>query len=78
MDNFYEMLGKIKNREDFTEFMRHYISATEDGALRHYLDSLTAWAQDMEGYYKNAEKDVPQDINWDFIATLLYACSIYE
>ena len=33
---------------------------------------------EMIGKIKNMEKEVPVDINWDFIATLLYAGSIYE
>ncbi len=78
MDYPVEMLGKIKSREDFIEFMQLYISSTHDSAVRDYLDSLTAWAEDMDGYYNNIGKKVPTDINWDFIATLLYAGSIYE
>lgn len=35
-------------------------------------------AEDMDGYYSNIGKGVPTDINWNFIATLLYAGSIYE
>ena len=78
MGNYYEMLGKIKNRENFIEFMHCYISDTEDTSVRCYLESLTAWADDMEGYYKNSGIEMPEGINWDFIATLLYAGSIYE
>ena len=61
MDKHIEMLGSIRSREDFIEFMR--------------LFTPTA---DMDGYYKNLGKQMPEDINWDFIATLLYAGSVYE
>ena len=78
MDNPIEILGKIKSREDFIGFIRLYIPMIRDLSVRDYLDSLTAWAEDMDGYYSNIGKEVPKDINWDFIATLLYAGSIYE
>ena len=78
MDKHIEMLGKIRSREDFLEFMSSYITTIQDANLKYYLEALTAWAADMDGYYNNSEKEVPTDINWDFIATLLYSGSIYE
>ena len=78
MDEHIEMLGKIKSREEFIKFMQFYIAATNDAPVRDYLDALTSWVEDMDGYYNNIGKEVPKDINWDFIATLLYAGSIYE
>ncbi|WP_303820879.1 hypothetical protein [Ruminococcus flavefaciens] len=78
MDKHIEMLGKIKSREDFINFMHLFIQTAPDSSVRSYLDALTAWAEDMDGYYNNFRKEVPKDINWDFIATLLYSGSIYE
>ncbi len=78
MDRHIEMIGKIKNRDDFIKFMRLFAPKTQDESVRDYLEKLTSWSEDMDGYYKNMEKEVPVDINWDFIATLLYAGSIYE
>ena len=78
MDKHTEMLGKIKSREDFLEFMSFFITATQDVSLKNYVEALAAWAADMDGYYNNCGKEVPTDINWDFIATLLYTGSIYE
>ena len=78
MDKYIEMLGKIKNKEDFIEFMRLYIPTTNNPSVRDFLDSLAAWVEDMDGYYNNIGKEIPMNINWDFVATLLYAGSIYE
>ena len=78
MDKHIEMIGKIKNRDDFIKFMRLFTPTTQDESVRDYLEKLTAWAGDMDGYYKNIEREVPPNINWGFIATLLYAGSIYE
>lgn len=78
MEEHIGMLGHIKNKDDFLEFMQLFLPNVQDSSVRGYLEALTAWADDMEGYYKNAGKPVPENISWDFIATLLYAGSIYE
>ena len=78
MDKHIDMLGKIKSREDFLEFMDSFKSSIDDETLKDYMDSLAAWTESMDGYYHNTGKDMPKDINWDFIATSLYAGSIYE
>ncbi|MCR5541872.1 MAG: hypothetical protein K6F71_13780 [Ruminococcus sp.] len=78
MAGYSEMLGSIKTREDFLRFMELFMADIEDEGVRDYLGSLTAWAHDMDGYYSNTGKEKPKDINWDFIATLLYTGSIYE
>lgn len=73
-----EMLGNIRSKEEFIEFMQLFAATAPDVSVRDYLEALTAWVEDMDGYYKNSGKEKPADINWDFIATLLYAGSIYE
>ncbi|HAG13795.1 MAG TPA: hypothetical protein DCG49_08040 [Ruminococcus sp.] len=78
MDQHIEMLGKIKSKDDFIVFMRLFAPTADDPSVKCYLESLTAWAADMDGYYRNTGKEIPADINWDFIASLLYAGSIYE
>ncbi|MBR6580542.1 MAG: hypothetical protein IKK66_04520 [Ruminococcus sp.] len=78
MDNHIKMLGNIKCKEDFTKFMQLFISTVEDSSINYYLEAVAAWAEDMDGYYKNSGEQMPENINWDFIATLLYAGSIYE
>ena len=72
------MLGKIKSREAFIEFMRLFVPTVQDESVKSYLESLTAWTQDMDGYYKNNGKQMPEDVNWDVIAAMLCAGSIYE
>ena len=75
--DFHDYLGKIKNKEDFLEFMNLF-AEEQEGELKEYLTSVQAWAEDMEGYYKNTNQALPPGINWDFIAVLLYAGTIYE
>lgn len=78
MEEHIEMLGKIKNKSDFLKFMQLYIPTIEDLSIRDYLESVASWVEDMDGYYKNTNQEMPQNINWDFISTLFYVGSIYE
>ena len=77
-DTHLNMLGSIKDREDFLQFMEHWIPTLEDVSVQSYLESVTAWANDMDGYYANTGQESPEHIDWNFIAALLYAGSIYE
>lgn len=69
MDKHIKMLGKIKSKEEFIRFMELYIPTIKNSLVEDYLESITAWAEDMDGYYKNSGKEIPQNINWDFITT---------
>lgn len=74
----YMLLGKIKSKKDFLYFMNLYINTMKNVSIKEYLESVSSWVEDMEGYYKNTNQEIPKNINWDFIATLFYVGSIYE
>lgn len=78
MEELYMMLGKIKNKNDFLKFMDTYISTIKELSIKDYLESISAWVEDMNGYYINSGEEIPQNINWGFMATLFYVGSIYE
>ncbi|MBR6599461.1 MAG: hypothetical protein IKK88_04095 [Oscillospiraceae bacterium] len=78
MKHCHELLGNIKSKEDFLKFMKMYMQSIKQDDVRDYLESLSSWINDMEGYYANTDQKIPQNINWDFIATVLYVGSIYE
>ncbi|RPF43404.1 hypothetical protein EDD70_2368 [Hydrogenoanaerobacterium saccharovorans] len=80
-----EILKNVKSKEDLLEFINVLIKDLnekpeewEDKPVMLYLESMQSWIEDMEGYYTNTKQDMPQDINWNFIATLLYVGKIYE
>ncbi|MBU5677859.1 hypothetical protein KQI88_15685 [Alkaliphilus sp. MSJ-5] len=80
-----EILKNVKNKEDFIEFINVLLKDInenpddwEDKHVFSYLESIQSWVEDMEGYYSNTKQEIPKDINWNFIATLLYVGKIYE
>jgi hypothetical protein len=80
-----EIIKNIKTKEHFIDFINILINDTneipsewEDTSVTSYLESMQSWVEDLEGYYDNTKQEIPQDINWNFIATLLYVGKIYE
>ena len=75
---YVKLLGNIKNKKDFLQFMELFGKNIENISIQEYLESVSSWVEDMEGYYKNTNQEIPNNINWDFIATLFYVGNIYE
>lgn len=80
-----EILSNVKSKEDLIEFINVLIKDIYDkpvdlevNPLIVYLESIQSWIEDMDGYYINTKQDIPRDIDWNFIATLLYIGKIYE
>ena len=83
--NASDPIDAIQSREEFIAFMRDLSKdfrnnnvTWENDTLERYLDALAAWAEDMDGYYKNRGEATPVDINWKFISQLLLAAKYYE
>ena len=75
----YNLVRRIKNREDFLEFMNKYvISDVDDIQLKAYVESVESWVEDMDGFYGNLGLKKPENVDWSFIATLFYVGKIYE
>lgn len=50
----------------------------ENSDIDSYLEGVHSWVEDMEGYFYNMNREIPQNIDWNFIATLFYVGKIYE
>lgn len=49
-----------------------------NSTLADYLESMSAWLRDMDGYYANQGLETPAVPTWQFIADLLSAAKFYE
>ena len=83
--DIHDMLSDVKTKDDLIAFIgalaedsRTNTDEWENINISDYLSSIQAWLKDMDGYYKNNGGNMPADIDWNFIAVLLYTGKIYE
>jgi hypothetical protein len=42
------------------------------------LEGIAIWTEDMDGYYHNNNKPIPENIEWKVFANILIAAKMYE
>ncbi|MGH9760546.1 MAG: DUF7660 family protein [Blastocatellia bacterium] len=75
----------IANRSDLADFMRALADDFRANAgewsyddIYGYLEAMAAWVNDMDGYYKNLGKPIPDIPTWGTFGEILLAGSVYE
>jgi len=83
--SLWKQIDTIKTRGDLANFVYALHSSLlqsdhiwENHTLDRYLEALSAWVHDMDGYYLNHGMPVPQQPTWRVVADTLYAASMYE
>ncbi len=78
-------LQDISTKEDFIKSIKQLENdflvnknEWENTDIPNFLESLSAWINDMETCYKNNGRKIPVNINWQFFAEALYAAKCYE
>jgi hypothetical protein len=81
----YKNIKNIKTKEDFINFINLLIKDFEEKpdewenvTVENYLEAMSSWVEDMEGYYINNNLPMPEKIDWNFFANVLYAAKLYE
>lgn len=79
------ILNKVNSKEKFMEFLTELrydkeqkSEEWENDEITTYLEGICSWVDDMEGYFQNINMDMPNNIDWKFIAMLFYVGKIYE
>ena len=75
----------VRSREDLAEFVRRLAhdlkqrpEEWENVDLGDFLEAMSAWVDDMDGFYKNRGEAVPTQPDWMTFAEILEAARIYE
>jgi hypothetical protein len=83
--NLKDKIEFINGKEDFTRYIELLVENLRknpnewgNNNLPDYLEAVANWTDDMEGYYKNNNVPLPENINWKVFATILTAARIYE
>ncbi|WP_342373746.1 hypothetical protein NVS55_20085 [Myxococcus stipitatus] len=75
----------VRSREDLAQFVRSLAQdlkqqpkAWENADLGSFLEAMSAWIEDMDGYYGNRGEVVPPQPEWRTLAEILTAARVYE
>ncbi len=60
------------------EALRQRPEAWENADLGPFLEAMSAWIEDMDGYYRNRGEAVPNRPDWSTLAEILAAARVYE
>lgn len=82
LDNLAESVASLDDFAAFVDALRSDLSVHpaewENQTLERFLEALSAWVRDMDGYYKNCQRPVPVTPDWRNVAEMLLAAKIYE
>ena len=85
METLQKKIESINTKESFIEFLNLLIvdlkqnsDTWENKTLDRYLEAMSSWIEDMNGYYQNRNEPVPSNISWKVYADILMASKIYE
>jgi len=83
--NLEKEITKVDSKESLIRFideLRHnFIENKEEWEntdIVSFLEAISAWIDDMEGYYQNHNQNMPANPSWRVIANMLYAAKNYE
>ena len=75
----------VSTRTSFSSFVRDLSrdyknnpKSWENRDLGTFLEALAAWTDDMEGYYLNQKRPIPESPDWQTVADMLQAAKVYE
>ena len=85
MIDFNQKVNEIHSKEDFVNFVELLVSNLKSNpeewtnkTLPEYLESISSWTEDMEGYYQNNSIPIPENVDWKVFANILIAAKMYE
>ncbi|MEC2560264.1 hypothetical protein P9W86_27195 [Bacillus cereus] len=83
--DIYELANGVDSKEKLVEFLFYFQKDFKENkdeweniTLEDYLESMEAWLNDCDGAFRNKGEEMPKNISWNFIATVLLAGSYYE
>lgn len=78
-------MDAVRTREDLATFvlaLREDLlanqAAWENPTLERFLQALAAWCTDMPAYFLNRGVEQPEQPDWNLVARMLTAASVYE
>lgn len=75
----------VTSRDEFVQFAKAlrgdlslHPEEWQNRTLDDFLEALSAWVQDMDGYYINNQLPEPKSLDWKILAEMMLAAKYYE
>jgi hypothetical protein len=85
MSDLEQAMGQVNDRLDLAAFILRLRAdllsdpdVWENPTLERFLEALSAWTQDMDGYFENRGEVTPSEPSWRLVADMLLAARMYE
>lgn len=85
MEDINTKVHNINSKQDFLDFLelliknlRTHPGEWENNNLESYLEAVSSWTEDMEGYFINNDLPVPENVDWKTFGMILMAAKVYE
>lgn len=77
--------NSVHTRQELADFLSTLAARVEggrqlveNGDAASILEAASAWISDMDGYFENLGKEVPDEPNWSLVAMIFSASLVYE
>lgn len=85
MRTLSQQADEVRSSEDLAAFVRRLAEDLrtnpekwENDKLGSFLEAMSAWIEDMDGYFQNRGEPVPTQPDWKLFARFLSAARFYE
>lgn len=85
IEKLLDQLESIQTREELSDFVLALVQDFMDNRdnwenqdLFTFLEAVSAWIKDMDGFYANQGKELPHNVPWKIFADILFVARNYE
>ena len=75
----------VNSQNDLAKFVEELLidyrknkDSWENADLDSFLEAMSAWVQDLDGYYENNELEISTLNKWRILADILMASRVYQ
>ncbi|MEV0642842.1 hypothetical protein AB0I77_49670 [Streptomyces sp. NPDC050619] len=83
--SLHETAAGVRTREDLARFLQEALSDLqnrpeewENDTLDRFLEAWAAWVEDLPGWYANRGEGMPDQPDWNLLASMVMAARVYE
>ena len=80
-----ERATKVHSRSEFIGFLKAFRKDLEENSekwenanLNSFLEAMASWIEDIEGFYLNQNRSVPDQPSWNMLTEIFLAARVYE